>query len=112
MGGLQLRATSHMRLRAYDHYTSSTIIGGKGRPSPSSLHNMLEGITEYVNAERMCKSSWIPTWHRLDLFRGYLDYLHILPLGGRPNTKLGNHGTPTAHNRRFFQFVMVEDAHE
>ena len=27
---LLLRATSHMRLRARDHYTSSTLIGGKG----------------------------------------------------------------------------------
>jgi hypothetical protein len=30
MGGDALRATSHMRLRAHDHYTSSTLIGGKG----------------------------------------------------------------------------------
>ena len=25
-----VRATSHTRLRAHDHYTSSTLIGGKG----------------------------------------------------------------------------------
>ena len=48
-----LRATSHTRLRARDHHTSSTLIGGKGGASPSSLHTMLEGPTEYVNARWM-----------------------------------------------------------
>ena len=33
-----LRATSHTRLRARDHYTLSILIGGKGGASPSSLH--------------------------------------------------------------------------
>ena len=42
--------TSYMRLRACDHYTSSTLIGGKGGTCPTSLHTMLEGPTEYVNA--------------------------------------------------------------
>ena len=46
---LPLRATSHTRLRARDHYTSSTLIGGKGGAGPSSLHATLEGPTEYVN---------------------------------------------------------------
>ena len=41
---------THMRLRARDHYTSSTLIGGKGGAGPSSLHTTLEGPTEYVNA--------------------------------------------------------------
>jgi hypothetical protein len=48
-----LRATSHMRLRARDHYASSTLIGGKGGAGPSSLHTSLEGPTEYVNARWM-----------------------------------------------------------
>ena len=38
---LSLRATSHMRVRARDHYTSSTLIGVKGGAGPSSLHTML-----------------------------------------------------------------------
>ena len=50
---VQLRATSHMRLGARDHYTSSTFIGGKGGASPSSLHTTLEGPTKYVNARWM-----------------------------------------------------------
>ena len=45
-----LRVTSHTTLRARDHYTLSTPIGGKGRAGPSSLHTTLEGPTEYVNA--------------------------------------------------------------
>ena len=44
-----LRAASHTRLRARDHYTSSTLIGGKGGAGPSSLHTTLEGPTEYVS---------------------------------------------------------------
>ena len=47
------RATSHTRLRARDHYTSSTLIGGKSGAGPSSLHTMLEGPMEYVNARWM-----------------------------------------------------------
>jgi hypothetical protein len=47
-----LRAPSHTRLRARDHYTSSILIGGNGVGS-SSLHTMLEGPTGYVNARRM-----------------------------------------------------------
>jgi hypothetical protein len=58
-------ATSHTRLRARDHYTSSTLIGGKGGASPSSLHTTLEGPTEYVNA-LWIESTWIPKWHRMD----------------------------------------------
>ena len=50
---MDLRATSHMRLRAYDHYTSSTLVGGKGGASPSSLHTTLEEPMEYVNARWM-----------------------------------------------------------
>jgi hypothetical protein len=46
-----LRATSHTRLRARDHYTSSTLIGGKG------------GVCE-CNMD--VESTWILTWHRMD----------------------------------------------
>jgi hypothetical protein len=50
---LCLRVTSHTRLRARDHSTSSTLIGGLGGAGPSSLHTTLEGLTEYVNAKWM-----------------------------------------------------------
>ena len=48
-----LRAPSNTRLRARDHYASSTLIGGKGGAGPTSLHTTLEGPTEYVNARWM-----------------------------------------------------------
>jgi hypothetical protein len=49
-----LRVTSHTILGARDHYTSSTLIGGKGGAGPSSLlDTTLEGPTEYVNARWM-----------------------------------------------------------
>ena len=42
--GNTLRATSHTRLRAHDHNTSSILIGGKGGVGPSSLlDTTLEG---------------------------------------------------------------------
>jgi len=50
---VSISATSHMRLRAHDHYTSSTSIGGKGGAGPSLLHTTLEGPMEYVNARWM-----------------------------------------------------------
>ena len=62
-----LRATSHTRLGARDHYTLSTLIGEKGGAGPSSLHTTLEGPTEYVSECKMdVKSTWIPTWHPMD----------------------------------------------
>ena len=48
VGSLFLRATSHTRLRARDHYASNTLIGGKGGAGPSSLRTALEGPTEYI----------------------------------------------------------------
>ena len=39
---------SHMRLRAREHYTASTLIGGKGGAGPSLFHTTLEGPTEYA----------------------------------------------------------------
>ena len=42
-----------MRLIARDHCTSSTLIGEKGGAGPSSIHTMLEGPAENVNARWM-----------------------------------------------------------
>ena len=50
---MKCRATSHTRLRARDHYTSNTLIGGNDEAGPSSLHTTLEGPTEYVSARWM-----------------------------------------------------------
>jgi hypothetical protein len=47
------RATSHTILRACNHYTSSTLVGGKGEADPSLLYTTLDGPPEYVNARWM-----------------------------------------------------------
>jgi hypothetical protein len=77
-----------MRLKARDHYTSSTLFGGKGGAGPSSLHTTLEGLTKYVTAR------WIIVYmdgflHGIKwiMFHDHLDYFPKPPLGGRPNTK-------------------------
>ena len=44
---------THRRLRARDHYTSSTLIGGEGGVGPSLFHTTLEGPAKYVNARWM-----------------------------------------------------------
>ena len=58
------------------------------------------------------KSTWIPTWHPMDHVSWSLGLLQRLPLGGRPNTKSGDYGTPNIHNRWLFYFIMCEDPHE
>ena len=90
------RATLQTRLRAHDHFTSSTLIGGKGGASSSSLHTTLEGPTEHVNARWMeCLYGFL---HGIELimFHGHLDEFQKPPLGGRVNTKLGDHGIPSS----------------
>jgi hypothetical protein len=59
------------------------------------------------------KSTWIPTWHRMDHVHGHLDYFQKPSLGGRPTTKLGDHDTLNAHNHCFILFYqMCKDPHE
>jgi hypothetical protein len=49
------------------------------------------------------KSTWISTRHQMDQISWSLRLL----LGGSPNTKPGDHDTPTAHNRWFILFYHV-----
>ena len=93
------RATSHRRLRARDHCTSTTLIGGKGGAGPSSLHTTLEGATEYVNARWNARFTWIVHGIEWIVFHGHLDLFRKPPFESRPSTKLGDHGTPNTHNR-------------
>ena len=44
---------THTRRRARDHYTSSTLIGGKSEAGPSSLHTRLEGPMECISECKM-----------------------------------------------------------
>ena len=41
------------------------------------------------------------------MFHGHTDDFQKLPLGGRPNTKPRDHGTPNAHNHWFILFSHV-----
>ena len=41
------------------------------------------------------------------MFRGHLNYFQKPHLGGRPNTKLGDHDIPNVHNRWFILFYHV-----
>jgi hypothetical protein len=91
------RATSHTRLRARDHYSSSTLIGGKGRAGPSSLHATLGGRDQ--------RSMWVQDgWWSLRgflhginriVFHGYLDCFQ------KPS---GDNGIPNVHNCWFILF--------
>ena len=44
---------------------------------------------------------------KVTMFHGHLDSFQKPPLGGRPNTKPGDHGTPNPHNCRFILFEHV-----
>jgi hypothetical protein len=97
----QLRATSHTRLRAHGNYTSSTFIGGKGRAGTSSIHTLIEGPRECYECKMDVRSTWIPTWHLVDYVSWPLGLFQNPPLGGRPNTKLEDHGNLNTQNRWF-----------
>ena len=103
-----LRATSHMRLSARDHYTSSTLIGGKGGASPSFRFKLRlrdqwsmwvqGGCKVYMDSHMASHGScFMVTWI----------IIKKPPLGGRPNTKPGDYGTPNTHNRWFIEFNHV-----
>jgi hypothetical protein len=54
------------------------------------------------------KSTWIRTWRQMEItLHGHLDYFQKPPLGGRPNTKPGDHSTPKAPNCGFILFQHV-----
>ena len=69
---------------------------------------MLEGPTEYANTrwimvnlhELLYDIIWI-------MFHGHLDYFQKPHLGGRRNTKQGDHDTMNSHNRWFILFYHV-----
>jgi hypothetical protein len=82
-----------MRLRVHGHYTSSTLIGGKGRAGPSSLHARLEGPTENVKARWMSSLEGFLHGIKWIMFHGHLNYSQKSLLGGRLNTKPGDHDT-------------------
>ena len=87
--------------------TSSTLIGWEGGAGPSSLlHTTLERPTDYVNARWMWGLHGFLRGIERIVFHGHLDYFLKPPLGGRPNTKPGDHGILNAHNRLFYSSCL------
>jgi hypothetical protein len=75
------RATSHMGLRAHDHYISSTLIGGKGgagqvrltqRSRDQRSMRMQDGCKIYMDSYMALNGI---------MFHGHLDYFQKPPLG-------------------------------
>ena len=71
-------------------------------------YGTLEGPTEYVNARLMQSLHGFLHGIKWMVFHGHLDYFQKPPLGGSPNTKPGDHGAPSAHNRCFIPFYHVQ----
>ena len=99
-----LRATSHTRLRACDHYTSHW---WKTRNGSKFVSHYARGTNGVCECKLDVKSAWISTWHRMDHVNDHLDYFQKSRLGGRSNTKLGDHGTPNTHNCWFILFYHM-----
>ena len=59
---------------------------------------MLEGPTEYVNARWMLSLHGFLHGIKWIMFHGHLDYFQKSLLGGRSNTKPGDHGILNVHN--------------
>jgi hypothetical protein len=108
-----LRATSHTRLRARDHYTSSTLIGGKGSAGPSSLHTTFRGTNGVCEWQDGCKvymdsymapngSCFMVTW---TIFKN-----HLMEVGLVQNRETMALWTLTTVG--LFHFIMCEDPHE
>ena len=73
--------------RSLSKFASHYSLRDEQRMWMQSLHRFLHGI------------EWI-------MVHGHLDYVQKPPLEGRPNTKLGDHGTPNVHNH-WFEFCHV-----
>ena len=92
-----LRATSHTRLRARTITLQALSLVEKVEPvqvgSTLRLRDqwsmwMQDGCKVYMDSYVALK--WI-------MFYGHLDYFRKPPLGGRPNTNLGDHGTSNVY---------------
>ena len=66
-----------------------------------------------LGEESLASARWMYSLHgflhgiECIMFHGHLDYIQEPPLGGRPNTKPGDYGTPNAHNRWFILLYHV-----
>jgi hypothetical protein len=79
------------------------------RQSPSKFASHYSwGTTGVRECKMAVNSTWIPYMaSEWIMFHGHLDCFSKPPLGGRPYTKPGDHGTPNAHNHWFILFYHV-----
>ena len=103
-----LGVTLHTRLRARDRHISSTFIGGmKWRSQFKFASHYAWGTDRVCDCKMDVKSTWNPTWHQMDHVSWSLGLFQKPPLGGRLDTKPGDHSTPDAHNDWFILFYQV-----
>ena len=96
-----------MRLSACDHCTSSTLIGGKGGAGPSLLH---------ITCLKDQWSKWMQVGCKVlkgflhgiiwIMFHGHLEYIQEPPLGGRPNTQLGDHAWHSERSQLLIHSIL------
>ena len=102
-----------MRLRAPDHHTSRTLIGGKGGAGPSSLlHTTLEGPTEYVNDKmdvEVCMDSYMESNGSCFMVTWTILKIHLSGVSLSQNREIMALQTLTTVD--LFYFFMCEDLH-
>jgi hypothetical protein len=94
-----LRATSHMRLRACHHCPSMTH-WWKRRSQPMFAPHYAWGANIVCGCKMDIKWHLRGFLHGIEwiMFHGHLDYFQKPPLRGRPDTKPWDHYTPKSHN--------------
>ena len=102
-----MRATSHTRLRARDHYSSSTLTGGKRWSRSKFASHYARGTNGLCECKTDVKSTQIPTWHQMYHVSWSLGLLsETTELRGRPNTEPVDQCTPNAHNPLLYSIVL------
>ena len=102
-----LRTTSPTRMRAHDHYTPSTLIGGKGGAGPHSLHTTIGGPTKYVNARWIYMDSDMASNGSCFMVTRIVFKNHLLEVGLAQNRETIALQTLTITDSSYF--IMCED---
>ena len=102
-----LRATSHTRLRAPWplHFKHSR--WWKRWSWSKFASDYTWGINRVCECKMDVKSTWTPTWHWMDHVSWSFGLFQKPPLGGRLNTKSGDHSTLNAHKCWFILYYHV-----
>jgi hypothetical protein len=100
-----------------DHYTSSTLIGGNFKAEPVQVRYFTLCLRDqrsiYVKARWMWGIHGFLRGIEWIMFRGHLVCFQKPPLGGRPNSKPGDHLIPNADDCWFCSTLScVRTSHE